>query len=70
MAMGVIQNHQGFFALTYAENTIFSTPSPKFHPLIISLLFSFSLIIGLANPAFWSILFSSSTGTAPVIQPL
>jgi hypothetical protein len=60
----------GFLARTYAEKTIFSTPSPKFQPLIISSLFSLSLTVISVNPALSSISFSSFTGTAPVIQPL
>ena len=36
----MIYARHGFFARMYAEKTMFSTPSPKFQPLIISSLFS------------------------------
>lgn len=61
--------HPGFFATIYAEKTIFSTPSPKFQLLMISSLFSLSWTSISVKPACSSLIFSSATGTAPVIQP-
>lgn len=60
----------GFLAVTYAEKTICSVPSPRFQLLIICSLLSFFVIEMASKPSPFRIRLTLSGEIAPAIQPV
>jgi len=60
----------GFLAVTYAEKTIRSVPSPTFQLLIICSLMSFFVIEIASKPSPFRTCLTSSGEIAPAIQPV
>ncbi len=60
----------GFLAVTYAEKTIRSVPSPRFQLLMICSLMSFFVIEMVSKPSPLRTCLTSSGEIAPAIQPV